>query len=426
MSRFDLEMQPTRLPTPHFDVARRLEDLGIPAWQQGDTLVEGLLSPPGSVPGGGRPEPAAWPVTRPTHVLLCAASATAVLEALPRAVVTSSGRRRFSLGTAAGPIDLLPLGDEPVSKVLPGFGLGALAFAWRPVDAQWCDPSGSRALLSQGRLDLASDADAPNPFRVAPRRYWIAARLLAQYTLEATPRLVDAAREALDDCRRRVPEGGPARREIHRVLAAPDPTTGLRFLHDVGICEALFPGMEASGAEIVGELDRDPSLRWAAWLAGASTQRALRRLRMPLSRARPIERLLRHHPIDRTTADTGDAGVRRIRQRLHPEEIESLLTWRGHQLDRAEQNPQTHADRSRLEQLRERLGALADQLDRVDRVKSLAIDGQSVMAILGQGPGRHVGEALAHLASIVDASPDENEPERLEARLREWADRRPK
>jgi tRNA nucleotidyltransferase/poly(A) polymerase len=279
--------------------------------------------------------------------------------------------------------------------------------------------------LSRGRLDVCDAPDGQNPFSIAPRRFWIAARLLAEFALEATPRAITRAREALDACGGRLPEGAPARREIERILAAPDAAAGLAFLREIGLCDAVFPGMDPAGLEIVGELGPEPSLRWAAWLAGTSPQRAMRRLRMPLGRARSIERLLRYHPIERTAHAAGETGVRRLRQRLHPDELEGLIRWRGHQLDRAGDSPEAAADRTELERLREELDALASEQAKHDRIKRLAIGGDRVMEILDRGPGRHVGRALAHLASFIEAAPDANDRARLEAELRAWAERNP-
>jgi tRNA nucleotidyltransferase (CCA-adding enzyme) len=148
---------------------------------------------------------------------------------------------------------------------------------------------------------------------------------------------------------------------------------------------------------------------------------------MPQRRAREIERLLRHHPIDRTTAApaAGDAGIRRLRQRLHPEEIENLLEWRSVQLELLEASPETRSDQARLAEIRTQLETLATEQSRSDRIKGLAINGASVMELLGRGPGRHIGQALAHLAGVVAATPEANEVGRLEVELKHWADLHP-
>jgi hypothetical protein len=43
------------------------------------------------------------------------------------------------------------------------------------------------------------------------------------------------------------------------------------------------------------------------------------------------------------------------------------------------------------------------------------------MKLLGRGPGRYIGQALAHLAEVVAATPEANEVARLEVELQHWA-----
>ena len=444
MSPLDAQASPAPLASAHLEVARRLENLGIAAWQQGDGLLASLLlrrkrtqddSGPNADQRTAPWQKTATPVQH-SQALLCCADSEALRAALPHAVATSDGKRRYSLGTTAGPIDLLPIGEESIDRVLPRFGLSALAIAWRPIRKEFVGAKGALRLLEERRLDRVVGADGDSDvdiFGIAPRRYWIAARLLAEYDLEATPQLLDTASKALPSCRKRVPQGASARRELQRVLAARNPGTGLRFLRDSGVSQALFPGLDESGPDFIGDLAPDPILRWAAWLAGSSTQRAMRILRMPVRRARSIERLVRHHPIDRTTASSalgqasgsGDAGIRRIRQRLGTDEIHGLLDWRQAQLDLATSTDQTRADQARLRVIRQRLEDLADQQMRGDRVRRLALDGAAVMTLLGRGPGRHIGLALAHLAQFVADAPETNESGPLEAELRRWADQNP-
>ncbi|HEX9049821.1 MAG TPA: tRNA cytidylyltransferase, partial [Anaeromyxobacter sp.] len=52
--------------------------------------------------------------------------------------------------------------------------------------------------------------------------------------------------------------------------------------------------------------------------------------------------------------------------------------------------------------------------------QDLALDGRAVMAILGAGPGPHVGEALRHLLDRVLQDPALNAPAALEDELRGW------
>ncbi len=416
MTRFKLSHRPRPLPPAHHEIARRLESLDIEVWTQGEALLDDLLPSQATRPNrSGRPS---------SRTFLCAVPAERLLHALPRAVVTAERRRRLSLGTTAGPIDLLPLGDQPTAEVLPRFGLSALSFAWSPIRETWSeDPLEARSLFAHGRLDIVGGAASSNPFQIAPRRLWTAARLLAEYRLEASQRMVDAARAALPSCLPRLPQGAPARREIQRILLAHSPANGLRFLHRAGICDALFPGMARHAPEIVAALEPLPSLRWAAWLSGTPTQNALRRLRMPPRLAREIERLLRHHPIDRISSAYGEAGLRRMRQRLRPDEIEALFAWRQQELTHGGESDEIRRSSDQFEAFAARLREIAGERAATERLRELAIDGHSAMEILDCGPGRRIGRALAHLAAFVETHPDSNRPQALRAELLRWADR---
>lgn len=54
-------------------------------------------------------------------------------------------------------------------------------------------------------------------------------------------------------------------------------------------------------------------------------------------------------------------------------------------------------------------------------MRRLAIDGETIMKALDTGPGRHIGQALAHLAHFIAEHPDANEPDALLVELRSWA-----
>jgi hypothetical protein len=146
-------------------------------------------------------------------------------------------------------------------------------------------------------------------------------------------------------------------------------------------------------------------------------------LRMPPELANEIERLLRHHPIDRFTAARGGTGLRRIRQRLRPDEIEALLAWRRAELARGGEADEIGRSSDPLEALAARLEEFASERAATDRVRELAIDGRTAMQILDCGPGRRIGQALSHLAAFIQAHPDSNRPQALQAELLRWADR---
>jgi len=444
-------MQPSALPTtPHpapdaiRQLALRLEERGIGAWRQGDGLLSALPalgSAVGPAPASGSSFGAARPASQ---ILLCAAEASTLLDLLPTAVVTARQARRLSLPTPEGVVDLLPIGDRSLESVLVGFGLGAHGFAWREVgeagtgpdeaDGRWCDPVGARADCLAGRM--GPTAARPNPFRLVPDRIWIAARLLAEHGLRATPELIALAREAGPGgaAATTAPApgartgatlpllGAPARHQLARALAAPQPRSGLAFLAESGVSPRLFPGLDRRAETILGELPRLPALRWAAWLRGCKLQQALIELRMPPALGRAIARLQAAHPLDRTLhrkpGSRRDAGLRKLLQRLAPDEVDGLILWRRREL---EVQPDAAGDLDVLEHLHQRIEQLRDERRRAVQVRRLALDGEAVMKLLDAGPGPHVGDALAHLARFVLAHPEANEPAPLEAELRRWA-----
>lgn len=399
---------PRALPKPVVELCAHLEERGIRSFSHGEGLLYDLHTEPTE--------------RAPCRSLLCAGTARSLLDALPAAVVSGEGSRRFTQATAEGPVDLIPCGERDPKDVLTRFGLAPYAFAFRPRDESWLDPFERLAGFLAGDLDLAHlGKGAPSPFDVAPRRYWIAARLIAEHGLHPTPVLIESARSAFEAAAPRLPQAAPARRELTRVLAAPRPSAALAFLREVGVLDHLVPGTQAVHLARLDQLPRLPALRWAAWLRGAATAGAMVRFRVPHALARRIERLQASHPLDRTVAPERDAALRKLLVRLDEASLEALFVWR--RLEIAEGPDRSEAARveARLVAIEERIGAIRAAQQRSGEVRALALDGKAVMERLGAGPGRHVGQALGHLARFVAANPSANEPVALERELVAWA-----
>ncbi|MEZ4282744.1 MAG: hypothetical protein R3F21_24365 [Myxococcota bacterium] len=398
-------IDPGAFPAAVLALCERLEDTGIAAVLQGERLVEAWLGAPAV---GAR----AWS-------LVCAAQPEALLRALPAAVVTAASAARLSQATIAGPVDLIATGPRDLEATLAAFGLAPLAVGFRPRDARWHAPGGVLEALACRRFDRIPDH--PNPFLGAPRRYWLAARWIAEYDLEPTPALVEAARAALPEVGARLPEGAPARRVLGRILDCPQPARALAFLRDSGALEHVLPGIDpGAGARITALAEAPDSLRWAAFLRGTSTARALARLRMPTALARRIGRVLEAHPLDRTHDGARDPQLRRAMTRLSPEELDGLIRWRCLELDEAAATSDVQRERDRLAKVEAGIARLRSQASSQQSVRALALGGAEVMQRLGAGPGPWIGRALAHLARFVAADPERNTPERLIAELREW------
>ena len=391
-------------PKPVLELCARLEGVGIAAYLQGEALLDAWLgNPSGRVP---------------THAVVCVADAAQLLRALPFAVVTAESGQRLTQATLSGPVDLIPVGERGIDAALGAFGLAPFAVGFRPSDASWHAPG--PVLEGVARRELGLLPDRANPFRDAPRRYWLAAQLIAEYDLEPTREFVEAGREVFPEVMTRLPEGAPARRVLDRILACPRPSRALTFLRETGASKAVLPGLEAGVETRVDALAKVASLRWAAFLRGSSTARALARLRMPADLARRISRVQEAHPLDRTIEGARDPQIRRAMARLTPEELDGLIVWR--RLELAGERGGLDGDLllERLAKIEAALARLRSQVATVQSVRALALGGGDVMRILGAGPGPHVGRALGHLARVIAEAPERNEPSALTAELLAW------
>jgi tRNA nucleotidyltransferase (CCA-adding enzyme) len=117
------------------------------------------------------------------------------------------------------------------------------------------------------------------------------------------------------------------------------------------------------------------------------------------------------------TPEWSDGTVRRFVKRVGPDLVSSLFSLR--EADVASrgrgEDPQCET-----RELRERISRVAAE-DAALRVTDLAIDGKDVMRVLGIPPGRRVGEALEQLLEKVLDDPKLNERETLEALVRSLA-----
>lgn len=420
MSQSRSTVHPRALPKPVSELCAHLEERGIPSFSHGEGLLEDLRAEPR--PSGGAALPGRPLVGAPresTRSLLVDASREQVLRALPQAVVSAAFGERVTQVTTEGPVDLVLTGGTGTDDTLRRFGLGPYAFAFRPGDERWCDPYDRLPGWQRAELDLTTPQDAP--FADAPRRYWIAARLIAEHDLQPTPALLECARSALPEATPRLPLAAPARRELVRILAAPQPGPALAFLHDVGVCEYAVPGASAVHAARIDALPPLPAIRWAAWLRGSATARAMVTFRVPHALARRIELLQASHPLDRSVSPRRDAALRKLLSRLEEDELSALFAWRRVEIASWPDREEAARVEARLAAIEARIAAIRAARSQSGAVRALALDGRAVMERLGAGPGPHVGRALAHLARFVAQSPDENVPEALERELLAWA-----
>jgi tRNA nucleotidyltransferase (CCA-adding enzyme) len=209
-------------------------------------------------------------------------------------------------------------------------------------------------------------------------------------------------------------------------------------MRETGLLGAVLPALAAAPATVVdhavavlARVPAVPTLRLAALLhvlPADGGERLLLALRQPRRITDGVAALLRAHvcpvlapasPLPRSAAE-----VRRWLSGVGFDRAEALLA-----LGDAEAAALPPA---RVGPARDEVARLAADVDALRRTRpplfpqDLALDGRAVMAILGAGPGPHVGEALRHLLDRVLEEPGRNDAAALEAELRAWwAARRP-
>lgn len=322
---------------------------------------------------------------------------------------------------------------------------------------------------------LAATIDTPQApevsFRDDPLRMLRAARFEAQLGFDVADRVRDAMADAAGTIRNISAER--VRDELVKLLSTPDPTGGLRLLTDSGILDHVLPEVPALRLEvdehahhkdvyehsltvlrqgIALEASRNPGAEpdVVSRLAGLlhdigkpATRRVegnavtfynhdvvgsrlaakrLKALRFDNDTVKAVARLVELHLrfYGYMDASWTDAAVRRYVRDAGP------LLERLHILTRSDVTTRNRRKAERLDfaydDLEHRIAALAEQ-EELDALRP-DLDGEQIMAILGIGPSRAVGEAYRML---LDARIEDGplEPERAEAMLREWWAARP-
>lgn len=317
---------------------------------------------------------------------------------------------------------------------------------------------------------LAATIDTPQApevsFRDDPLRMLRAARFEAQLGFHVADRVRDAMADAAATIRNISAER--VRDELVKLLSTADPTSGLRLLTDAGILDHVLPEVPALRLEvdehahhkdvyehsltvlrqgIALEASRDPGAapdvvsRLAGLLhdigkpatrhvegnavtfynhdvvGSRLAARRLKALRFDNDTVKAVARLVELHLrfYGYMDASWTDAAVRRYVRDAGP------LLERLHILTRSDVTTRNRRKAERLDfaydDLEHRIAELAAQ-EELDALRP-DLDGEQIMAILGIGPSRAVGEAYRML---LDARIEHGplEPERAEGMLREW------
>ena len=319
------------------------------------------------------------------------------------------------------------------------------------------DPHGGLADLAAGvlRTPLAPESS----FTDDPLRMMRAARFIAGYELTPVPELVAAVKEMAH--RLEIVSAERIRDELAKLMVLDDPSAGLWFLVDTGLAELFVPELPAMRLEqdpihrhkdvlahtiaVVSNTQPELIVRMAALLhdigkpktrsigprgvsfhhhevVGARMARdRLRALRFPNEQIDDIATLVHLHLRFHGYHDEvwSDAAVRRYVRDAGP------LLERLNELTRCDCTTRNERKAQMLAERMDALEARIAELRQREELESIRpdIDGRTVMAHLGIGPGPAVGEALAMLLEArLEGGPlgEEEALRRLDAW---WAER---
>jgi poly(A) polymerase len=314
------------------------------------------------------------------------------------------------------------------------------------------DPFDGLADLAAGRLRTPLDPEIS--FGDDPLRMLRAARFAARFSLTPDPALTDAIKRLHGRLDIVSPER--IRDELDRMVMLDVPSKALWFVVRTGLAEEFLPELPALEVEqdpihrhkdvlahtlaVVDKTSKDRLLRLAALfhdvgkprtraitnggvsfhhheVVGARMTRArMEALRYPASDTDTVVRLVELHLRFHTyRLGWTDRAVRRYVRDAGP------LLDQLNELTRCDCTTRNAAKAKalarRMDELEARIAELRQQ-EELDAIRP-DLDGNQVMALLGIGPGRAVGEALAFLMELrLDEGPLGEEV--AAARLREW------
>jgi poly(A) polymerase len=307
------------------------------------------------------------------------------------------------------------------------------ALALRVPDPELIDPCGGAADLAAGRLRTPLSPEVA--FADDPLRMLRAARLIAGYGLAPDPELVTAVRSHAE--RLEIVSAERIRDELDKLLVVADPSAGLWFVVDTGLADEFLPELPAMRLEqdpihrhkdvlahtiaVVANTRPERIVRLAALLhdvgkpktrsfgdggvtfhhhevVGARMARdRMQALKYPADDVEVVRRLVYLHLRFHTYAmGWTDSAVRRF-VRDAGDQLSDLIELT--RCDCTTRN-QRKADRlaRRMDELEARIAELRAK-EELDAIRP-DLDGRQVMAHLGVGPGRHVGQALDHLLEL--------------------------
>jgi tRNA nucleotidyltransferase (CCA-adding enzyme) len=298
------------------------------------------------------------------------------------------------------------------------------ALAWDPLAPEFRDPFGGRADMARRLVRAVGDPSAR--FGEDGLRAMRAVRFAAQLGYGLDPGTRGAIPGALDVVRKvsveRISD------ELARLVVAPHADRALRLMRDTGLLEVVLPALAAApgatlehAVAVLRHVAADPALRFAALLhpLGADeAERILVALRQPRRVSDEVAALVRSHACRASSAGPLPAAPAEVRRWL-------ARVGRGRreaQLALADAEAATFPEPGARADVKRLCAAVAAEIAAAAPVSTqdLAIDGRAIVAILGAGPGPHVGEALRHLLDRVLEDPALNTRAALEAEVHAW------
>jgi tRNA nucleotidyltransferase (CCA-adding enzyme) len=330
------------------------------------------------------------------------------------------------------------------------------AVAYDPIADVVTDPFDGRGDLSRGIIRAVGDP--VTRFREDGLRPMRAVRQAAQLVFDIDPPTKAAIEPTLDVFRKVSAER--IRDELLKMLAAPQPSRGLRLMRETGLLGEVLPEL-LEGVDcvqnrfhkhdvfnhtlhVVDQTEGDPIRRLGALLHDVGKPRArqpregapgefsffqheyvgadmadaiCRRLKLANAERERVVGIVRNHMFFYSPEWT-DGTVRRFVRRVGGHEaLDDLFALRaGDVVGRGfGEDPETE-----LGELRNRVAAVA-AADAALKVTDLKIGGADVMRILGVPPGPVIGEVLEKLLERVIDDQSLNTPETLEALVPEIA-----
>ncbi|HEX9399814.1 MAG TPA: tRNA cytidylyltransferase [Anaeromyxobacter sp.] len=417
------------LPRPLVEVLRRLGDAGHRSWIVGGAVRDLLLHRPReatdfdvATPATPREVTALFAKVIPTGVEH--GTVTVVSGGLAIEVTTFRGEGAYVDGRRPESVTFHT--DLEADLARRDFTMNALA--WDPLAGEFRDPHGGRADMARRivrAVGVAAERFAEDGLRPM-RAVRFAAQLeygLAPSTRAAIPGALPVVRKVAIE---RISE------ELGLLAVAPDAARAIGLMRSTGLLGVVLPPLasladaaQVHASKVLGAVPPDAALRLAALLHGLgaeAAERLLVDLRQPRRVTDEVVALLRGHACRAEARATvlarTQVEARRWLSRTGPARADALVA-----LARAEALAlPARARAAALAEVKE----LEREISQIRRAapplvaQDLALDGRAAMAILGVGPGPHVGEALRHLLERVLEDPALNTPAALEEALRHW------